>query len=403
MIVAAVVAVVAAQKGGKTGAASNQRPFYGTKTPSQPEESREAALPAFVEPPPAPNPEPNDAAAEPGMPYSFSYTADATDGGSARQETSDGSVVRGSYMLDGPDGIKRVVHYIADKDGFRATITTNEPGTESMAPSGVLLTSSQLPASEIALQYGPGEPLRREPQPSSAILTAAPLPVPVAPLPAAPIVQPAPLIPIQVQPAPVPLAPVREAALSPSVLPRAPVATRPNSFGFREAQPSARAAAIKGKQQPEPQRKTLLQAPIQRRPLPSAPLPVQRRPAPTQPQQPIVFEPQPLLRGPLPPSPPLPAPLQLRPQPTFVRSAGKVNAAPKGRPFFAPIITTTTQAPVLVFDEQQQSQEEETQQEQQQEQQEQAEEEPQPQQQELVFDDAPQQQSQLRAFLRRRA
>lgn len=49
------------------------------------------------------------------MPYSFGYTADAIDGRSARQESSDGTTVRGSYMLEGPDGLSRVVHYIADK------------------------------------------------------------------------------------------------------------------------------------------------------------------------------------------------------------------------------------------------------------------------------------------------
>lgn len=53
LTVAAAMAVGQGTKGGKEGAASQQRPFYGTK---QPEESREAALPAFVEPPPAPAP-----------------------------------------------------------------------------------------------------------------------------------------------------------------------------------------------------------------------------------------------------------------------------------------------------------------------------------------------------------
>ncbi len=31
-------------------------------------------------------------------------------------------VVRGSYELSSADGIKRIVNYIADKDGFRAQV-----------------------------------------------------------------------------------------------------------------------------------------------------------------------------------------------------------------------------------------------------------------------------------------
>jgi len=93
---------------------------------------------------------------EPIAPYAFGYTADAIDGSSSRQESSDGSgVVRGSYTLSSADGIKRVVNYIADENGFRAQVQTNEPGTESQSPANVVFESSQLPAEQIALKYGP--------------------------------------------------------------------------------------------------------------------------------------------------------------------------------------------------------------------------------------------------------
>jgi hypothetical protein len=96
------------------------------------------------------------AESEPIAPYSFSYSADAVDGRSAREESSDGTnVVRGSYMISSADGIKRIVNYIADENGFRAQIQTNEPGTESKSPANVELNSSQPPAEEIALKYGP--------------------------------------------------------------------------------------------------------------------------------------------------------------------------------------------------------------------------------------------------------
>lgn len=37
--------------------------------------------------------------------------------------------MKGSYGLHDKDGRMRVVHYVADKYGFRAVIKTNEPGT----------------------------------------------------------------------------------------------------------------------------------------------------------------------------------------------------------------------------------------------------------------------------------
>jgi len=360
LIVATVmVAVVTAQgtKGGKQAAASQPRPSYGTKSG---EESRESALPAFVEPPPAPNPEPDDAASEPGMPYSFSYTAEATDGMSARQESSDGSTVRGSYMLNGPDGIQRVVHYIADKDGYRATIQTNEPGTESMAPSGVLLESSQLPASEIALQYGPGEPDRQGSQSASQPLRQAPppparqqsqqlqsrrqeqpqddieedegdnfqpinerslgqqnlprsLPQRQQPLPPAPLrrqedqrQQQNQFFNRQAPPPPAPLRRQEERQQwQPSQNP-----PQHGNFGFRqeirhEAQPSGRSDAVKGG--PPPGRKApQVQAPVAKRPPP----PQQQAKAPVR-QQPVQQQQKaPALRASLPPSPPIPQPFR---------------------------------------------------------------------------------------------
>ena len=41
---------------------------------------------------------------------------------------------------------------LRDSDGFRANISTNEPGTESQNPSFIVLQSSQLPAAEISRQ-----------------------------------------------------------------------------------------------------------------------------------------------------------------------------------------------------------------------------------------------------------
>ncbi|KAG8201758.1 hypothetical protein JTE90_012817 [Oedothorax gibbosus] len=80
----------------------------------------------------------------PPIPYSFSYAADLEDGGSSsHQESGDGSGrVTGSYTVQGEGGVGRVVDYVADENGFRATIRTNEPGTASQNPADVTIDSS---------------------------------------------------------------------------------------------------------------------------------------------------------------------------------------------------------------------------------------------------------------------
>lgn len=79
-------------------------------------------------------------------PYSFSYQAE----GSSRKEESDANgVVRGQYTLQGGDGAQRVVEYVADQNGFRASVNTNEFGTENRSPAAVNLRSSQPSAESI--------------------------------------------------------------------------------------------------------------------------------------------------------------------------------------------------------------------------------------------------------------
>lgn len=115
----------------------------------------------FLAPPPAPAPEPAGAGGDldalwgPPKPYSFGYEAPGSDGRSSRSESSDGRKVTGSYTMVGADGVNRVVNYVADGDGFRASIITNEPGTERQNPSGVIMETSQPKAEEIARAFGP--------------------------------------------------------------------------------------------------------------------------------------------------------------------------------------------------------------------------------------------------------
>lgn len=65
-------------------------------------------------------------------PYAFKYSADHGEGAtSSREESSDGNgAVRGSYSYQDSDGLYRQVDYIADESGYRASVRTNEPGTE---------------------------------------------------------------------------------------------------------------------------------------------------------------------------------------------------------------------------------------------------------------------------------
>jgi hypothetical protein len=123
----------------------------------------------YLPPPDAPVPEPivegavnldgTLAAPVQGTPYAFAYEHSGDEQSSSRSESSDGKKVTGHYTLQGADGIQRIVHYVADFDGFRASIQTNEPGTESHNPSGVLFQSNQLPAAELSRQYVPAAPV----------------------------------------------------------------------------------------------------------------------------------------------------------------------------------------------------------------------------------------------------
>ena len=63
-------------------------------------------------------------------PFAFDFnTQDNSGNGQYRKEESDkNGVVRGSYGYTDANGIYRHVEYVADQDGFRANIKSNEPG-----------------------------------------------------------------------------------------------------------------------------------------------------------------------------------------------------------------------------------------------------------------------------------
>ncbi|XP_042905562.1 cuticle protein 10.9 [Parasteatoda tepidariorum] len=78
------------------------------------------------------------------IPYSFNYLSESEDGGrSTHQESSDGSgKVTGTYTINNIEGHSRVVEYVADENGFRAIVKSNEPGTTNQNPADVTVESS---------------------------------------------------------------------------------------------------------------------------------------------------------------------------------------------------------------------------------------------------------------------
>jgi len=74
--------------------------------------------------------------------YAFGYNEQHNDawgsGGSSRDEKGDSwGNKEGSYSLNVGDGRQRIVKYVADGAGFRASIKTNEPGIVASNPAAV--------------------------------------------------------------------------------------------------------------------------------------------------------------------------------------------------------------------------------------------------------------------------
>ncbi|XP_003742427.1 cuticle protein 10.9 [Galendromus occidentalis] len=96
------------------------------------------------------------------IPYKYAYSATGDEGSHSAEETSDGNGrVQGSYTIQLADGRVRTVSYVADENGFRPSISTNELGTESRAPADAAIQSSAITGEEAAIKYGPQYESRR--------------------------------------------------------------------------------------------------------------------------------------------------------------------------------------------------------------------------------------------------
>ncbi|XP_054724342.1 uncharacterized protein LOC129234373 [Uloborus diversus] len=71
------------------------------------------------------------------IPYNFGYDIKDDKGFNHwhKEESDEHNVKKGSYGYTDAYGIYRHVDYIADHDGFRATVRTNEPGTANYSPA----------------------------------------------------------------------------------------------------------------------------------------------------------------------------------------------------------------------------------------------------------------------------
>ncbi|XP_054714600.1 cuticle protein 19.8-like [Uloborus diversus] len=90
----------------------------------------------------------------PPKPYTFGYKVHDKDGDQWRSDAMDShGKVEGSYGYVDTHGMQREVHYVADDDGFRAQIKTNEPGMNVPNPADVYL-QAEPPAEYDAAIYG---------------------------------------------------------------------------------------------------------------------------------------------------------------------------------------------------------------------------------------------------------
>ncbi|CAN7996841.1 unnamed protein product, partial [Ixodes pacificus] len=173
------------------------------------------------------------------IPQPYSYSFDNTDDFGTRltrQETGDennGKV--GSYSYVDPNGVTRTVKYVADQDGFRVKIETNEPGTRTSSPANAPYESSWVappnPAPERTAERIPAsaKPAYQSPVPVQALQNARPSPASVQySRPAPESVQYARQAPASVQYPQQAPASVQYARPAPAAVP----APQPYSFGY---------------------------------------------------------------------------------------------------------------------------------------------------------------------------
>ncbi|XP_076353498.1 uncharacterized protein LOC143248703 [Tachypleus tridentatus] len=117
-------------------------------------------------------------------PYSFGYeTTDEFGNTQSRHEGADGTgAVSGSYGYTDVYGTHRQVEYVADANGYRAVVKTNEPGTSNANPANVEVLSEEAPLSHPTVtNYKHPLPLSHPAVPVPSYKQPLPLPHPAVP------------------------------------------------------------------------------------------------------------------------------------------------------------------------------------------------------------------------------
>lgn len=84
-----------------------------------------------------------------------------------QEESGDeNNVKRGSYSYTDPDGVTRVVSYVADAEGFHVKVETNEPGTKTSYPADAEIVST---APDTTGSDAPAPAPARAPAPKPAV------------------------------------------------------------------------------------------------------------------------------------------------------------------------------------------------------------------------------------------
>lgn len=124
--------------------------------------------------------------------YSFSYDTEHEDGSNQRREESSDAngVVRGSYSYRDADGLFRTVEYIADENGYRANIRTNEPGVSPGQPADVQLQLEPVPEAVLQKYSAARAPVAAAP---AVVVAARATPAPAPPTVRVATVQAAPI------------------------------------------------------------------------------------------------------------------------------------------------------------------------------------------------------------------
>jgi len=114
------------------------------------------------------------------QPYTFGFnTKDEYGATINQQETGDESGnKKGSYGYTDPNGTYRQVDYVADAHGFRATIKTNEPGTDNKNPADTEIYSDAAPVNydaHVAYEKPTAYVAPVYAKPAAAVYTPAPV------------------------------------------------------------------------------------------------------------------------------------------------------------------------------------------------------------------------------------